>query len=115
MEGMLGFEPNAPGNSFLTVSRLPGTIAAVEVSNIPLGGHRVNVAHEGVTKSTVTHVSGDMPLKWEACFYGNHSTIAVDGKEMHGEEKQIHGVKACFVSIDLPSGQSATAEVVQQR
>jgi hypothetical protein len=115
VEGMLGFEANAPGNSFLTVSRLPGTIAAVEVSNVPLGGHRVNVAHEGLTKSTVTHVSGGTPVKWEACFYGNHSAVTVNGKEMHAGEKQINGVKACFVSIDLPSGQSATAEVVQQR
>jgi len=112
---MLGFEPNAPGNSFLTVSRLPGTIAAVEVSNIPLGGHRVNVAHEGLTKSTVTHISGGAPLKWEACFYGNHSAVTVNGKEMHAEEKQIHGVNARLVSIDLPSGQSATAEVVQHK
>jgi len=115
VEGMLGFEPNAPEKAFLTVSRLPEAIATVEVSNIPLGGHRVTVAHEGVTKSTATHVSGDTPLKWEACFYGDHPAITVNGKDMHADERKINGVRACFVSVDLLSGQSATAEVQRQK
>ena len=115
VEGLLGVEPNATGESFSTVSRLPNAIARLEVDNIPLGSPRINVVHEGVSRTTATHVSGDKPLKWEACFYADHSTITVAGKEMRAEKKKIHGVKASFVSVDLLAGDSAMAEVRPQK
>ena len=111
VEGLLGVEPNAPRNSFLTVSRLPRAVADVGVQNIPLGAHRIHVAHRGVSKSTATHASGDQPLKWQACFYGNHSRIVVNGESRPAGSRVIHGVKASFVTIELLPGQSASAEV----
>lgn len=111
VEGMLGFEPNAPERSFFTVPRLPEAVADLCVSQIPLGNHRITVAHEGTKKSTATHVSGDEPLKWEACFYGNHPRIDVNGDEKSSEKRTIHGVEASFVIIELAPGQAATAVV----
>lgn len=115
VEGMLGLEPNLPGGSFSTVSRLPDAVGSVEVSDIPLGDHRINVAHEGLTKSQVRHVSGGAPLKWEACFYGDHMKVSVNSKVIDALKKKIHGLNACFVVVDLPVGESATAELVLPR
>ncbi len=114
VEGMLGLEPNVPSRSFSTVSRLPDAIADINISNIPLGHHSVNVAHLGLSKSTATHVFGDAPLRWEACFYGDHATITVNGRTMVAEKRTIHGVKASFVTVELPVGEAVTAEVVPQ-
>ncbi len=111
VEGLLGVEPNAPEHSLLTVSRLPRALADVGVQNIPLGAHRVHVAHQGVSLSTATHVSGDHPLQWQACFYGDHPRIMVNGQSRPAGSRVIHGVKASFVTIELLPGQSASAEI----
>jgi hypothetical protein len=115
VEGLLGVEPNAPENSFLTASHVPRAVADVGVQNIPLGDHRIDVAHHGTLKSTAIHVSGDRPLKWQACFYGDHPEIVVNGERKPAASRMIHGVKASFVTIELLPGQSATAEVGSQK
>ena len=112
VEGLLGLEPNAPENSFLTVSHLPRAVSRAGVRNIPLGGHRIEVAHEGVTKSVATHASGQGPLQWKACFYGDHASITVNGKKEAAAPLLIHGVRASVVTVALSSGQSATAELL---
>jgi hypothetical protein len=104
VEGLLGFEPNAPENSFLTVSRLPRAVTEASVQNIPLGSHRIHVLHHGVFKSTATHASGDNPLKWQAHFYGNHSEITVNGERRLAKSQMIHGVKAIWGSNMTLSG-----------
>ncbi len=109
--GLLGFEPNAPEHSFTTVSRLPRAIARAGVRNIPLGPNRVDVRHEGVTKSAVRLAQAEAPLKWNACFYGDHSRIFVNGNAQTAKRVRIHGISAGFVSINLTPGQTATAEV----
>jgi hypothetical protein len=111
VEGLLGFEPNAPENAFLTVPRLPKAVARACVRNIPLGDHWVDVSHEGNTRSTVAHVSGKGRLKWKACFYGDHSTILVNGKVQPAKRTEIHGARACYVTVELQAGASATAEL----
>ena len=112
VEGLLGLEPNAPENSFLTVSHLPRAVSRAGVRNIPLGGHRIEVAHEGVTKSVATHAAGQGPLQWKACFYGDHASITVNGNKEAATPLLIHGVRASAVTVPLSSGQSATAEVL---
>jgi hypothetical protein len=111
VEGLLGLEPNAPGNSFTTVPRLPRAISHAAVRGIPLGGHRVSVSHEGNSKSSAANTSEAGPLKWRACFYGRHSTLAVNGKPAPAEPISIHGVPASSVLVELPPGKSVTVEV----
>lgn len=111
VEGLLGFEPNAPEGSFLTASHLPRAVSRAAVRGIPLGSHRVAVGHEGTTRSTATHTSGTGALKWKACFYGDHRTITVNGDQRSATPMRIHGVPASWVAVDLQPGQSATAEV----
>jgi len=108
VEGLLGVEPNAPQGAFLTVSRLPDAIPHAGVRNVPLGDHRIDVLHHGTAESTAVHTSGVGPLKWDACFYGNHSTLVVNGKERAATPRRIHGVQASSVTVELLPGQSAT-------
>lgn len=111
VEGMLGFETNAPESSFLTVPRLPSAVADLCVSQIPLGEHRLTISHEGTSKTTATHVSGCEPLTWEAGFHGDYSTIFVNGDRRRSEKRQIHGINTSSVMIELAPGQSAMASV----
>jgi len=111
VEGLLGVEPNAPHNAFLTVPRLPREVARAGVRNVPLGHHYFDVAHEGASKSVVVHKSGPGPLKWQACFYGDHATLTVNGKKKTATTSLIHGVRASCVTVELAPGQSATVEV----
>ncbi len=114
VEGLLGVEPNAPEDAFLTVPRLPGAVSDAGVQNIPLGGHRIHVVHHGAGKSTATHVSGDKPLKWLACFYGDHPGITVNGERKPAASRMIHGVKASFLALDLLPGKNVTAEATRR-
>lgn len=111
VEGMMGLEPNAPANAFQSVSRLPKAVAKARVRNIRLGDHRIEVAHEGISQSTVLHASGGAPLKWTACFYGDHAVLEVDGDRKPAVPVWIHGVRASSVDVDLPAGGSATVRV----
>ena len=70
------------------------------------------MAHEGSTKSLATHASGQGPLQWKACFYGDHASITVNGKKEAATPLLIHGVRASAVTVTLSFGQSATAEVL---
>jgi hypothetical protein len=110
VEGLLGLEPNAPENAFRTVPRLPGAIARLHVQNIPVGNHRVDVAHEGPRRSTAVNRSGDAGLTWQACFYGDHPVLAVNGTNQTAATVLIQGVRASVVSIPLAPGQTATVE-----
>lgn len=112
VEGLLGLEPNAPENSFLTVPRLPSAVARAGVRNIPLGDHLIDVLHEAASKSIATHRSGKEPLKWLACFYGGHPTLTVNGKKTISTAMPIHGVRTSCVTVELLPGQSATVEIL---
>jgi hypothetical protein len=115
VEGLLGLEPNGPEKAFLTVPRLPRAVPCLGVRNIPLGGHQIDVLHDGNLKSVAVHKSGDGPLKWTVCFYGDHSHIVVDGKRKSAKTMLIHGVRASHVVVELRPGQSVVAEALARR
>jgi hypothetical protein len=114
VEGLLGFEPNAPDSSFQTLSHLPRSVKDVSVQDIPLGSHTVHVGHVGRWSSRAIHVSGDEPLRWEACFYGNHPQGVVNGATRPAKSRVIHGVETSVIEIDLLPGQSATVEILRK-
>ncbi|MBL9135571.1 MAG: hypothetical protein JNK85_06865 [Verrucomicrobiales bacterium] len=111
VEGLLGFEPDAPGRTFHTMAHLPGAIPEVGVRGIPMGDHRIDVTHRGMRESVVTHVSGSGPLKWQAYFHGSHSEILVNGERRLAEPRSVHGVRSSRVVLELPPGRSITATV----
>lgn len=113
VEGLAGFEPNAPEQAFVTRSHLPDAISDLTVSAIPMGGHRLAISHTGTSRSAATHLSGDGPLVWEAQFCGKHRAIQVDGRAHTAKSKKVNGVRVSFVTLALTPGQTITAEVNQ--
>lgn len=111
VEGLLGFDPDAPQRTFATVPRLPASIADLTVREIPLGEHRLDVGHAGAFRSVVTHRSGRQPLTWIARFPGEHASIHVDGQPHRAESLRVHGVPMRGVRVELPPGRTVTAEI----
>jgi hypothetical protein len=111
VQGLIGFQPNAPGHACATVPRLPDGINTLGVRNIQLGTHRIDVVHEGLTKTTLTHTSGDELLEWEAQFYGNHETISVNGEPQFAKQKRLNGVPISYISIPIEPKQKSSAAI----
>jgi hypothetical protein len=78
-EGLLGIRPDAPAVAVSTISNLPAAVPWLELDHFPLGGHDLGVRHDGSTRSTLTHHTGDRPLTWTARFPGRHYLARVDG------------------------------------
>lgn len=110
VEGMLGFEPNAPAHSFLTVPRLPPVIPTAGVRNLPLGQHRLHVRHTGQNESVAVHATGPQSLLWTACFYGDHPTLEVDGAPRPAEKRALNGVGASSVTVKIDPGQTVRVQ-----
>lgn len=110
VEGLLGVEPDAPGHALRTVPRLPRAIGRLGVSGIAVGDHILEVLHEGARRSTLTHARGPVPVRWTACFHGDHPWIRVDGTPRAALVRRIHGVVASSVVVEVPPGGKATAE-----
>lgn len=112
VEGLLGFKPNAPEAAFMTVSRLPRAVGRLGVRQVALGNHRIQVTHEGRSKTTVVHQSGERSLKWTACFYGDHASLRIDGKPTVAQKHLLHGVPTSSVTVEVRPGQSVMVEVL---
>jgi hypothetical protein len=113
VEGLLGFEPNAPKEAFSTVARLPGAVSRLGVRSIPLGNHRLDVVHEGNVRSMAVHASGAGIIRWEARFYGDYQFLFVNGKQHAATPLKIHGVRASSVTVPLSPGERATVEAAR--
>ena len=108
VEGLAGFEPNAPDARFSTISRLPDGMRSLGVRGIPLGRSLVDVHHEGLTRTRATNSGGGIPLTWEARFYGTRKALTVDGRPRRAADKALNGVPYCSVSITLAPGETVT-------
>lgn len=111
VSGLMGIEADAPGKKVSTVSRLPQAISWLEIKRIPVGSAKIDVKHLGQTKTTFKNAAGTDALIWEAEFYGNYPTIMVNGSSQPSSQKTINGVPTSYVTIEVPAGGTATAEV----
>jgi hypothetical protein len=101
VEGLLGFEPDAPGRAFRTMAHLPRAVPEVGIRGIPLGNHRIDLVHNGLRKSVALQVGGTGSLKWQACFHGTHAEIMVNGERRPAEPRSMHGILASEVTVEL--------------
>lgn len=109
IRGLMGFSPDAPNNSFSTLSKLSYEVPWVAVDNIPLGANKLKLRHDGVTKSTVTNISGD-PMSWEAQFYGEYNTVTIDGVATATNTKQVWGKTVTYVTVPINVGETIVVE-----
>lgn len=109
VENMMGVEPNAAAGSISTIARLPLEVPMLGVNNIPIGGHRVSVLHEGAYKTTVKHTDGVKSLKCNIRFYGHIPFIKVNGKRQKARFGMLNGVEISSVDAMLALGEAVVA------
>ncbi|MEC0230418.1 carbohydrate-binding protein [Paenibacillus alba] len=108
--GMMGIQPDAGANMVTTLPRLPSgnpsEVAMVDLNNVPLGTHNLEVKHEGNVKTTLTHNSGSASLSWEAEFPGAYANLSVNGTSQPASTKSVNGTTVSYVTVNIPVGQS---------
>ena len=113
VENMLGFEPDAPHNSFSVISRLPDEIDRLGVENIPLGRNLVSVLHEGRDCTTICHEQGNREVRCTVRFYGSYEHISIDGTLFKATRETLRGIPVSSVSIKIPIGGSVKVKTVK--
>ncbi|WP_430814208.1 hypothetical protein [Carboxylicivirga sp. RSCT41] len=110
VEGMMGITPNANTGYIETAARLPQEVGLVKIYNVRFGDYCVDVDHEGLQKTHLTNRSAKK-INWNACFYGDYSTIMVNGKKISASQKEVNGVLVSYVNIDVQAASTVKAEV----
>lgn len=65
--GLAGISPDARSQTVQTLSRLPKTVAWINVAHLPVLQNRIAVRHRGLSETTLTNQAGP-PLTWKASF-----------------------------------------------
>lgn len=106
-DGLMGITPNAPNNSISTLPRLPQALTWVELNHIPLGTNDVYVKHDlNGNKTTFTNNSGSATISWNAQFYGDFSSLNVNGTSQPAYNTVINGKTVSYVTVSVPVGSS---------
>jgi len=108
--GLMGIEPDAVEGKVVTLSRLDAPGDWVELSNISLLNRKISVSHNGKVSSSVTNL-GNMPMTWQASFYGLYPVIFVDGKPKPSTQMRREGREVSFVNVPVPAGGHRTASI----
>jgi PKD repeat protein len=109
VRGMMGFSPDAPNNSFSSLSKLSYEVPWIEVEHIPLGTNDLKLRHDGLTKSTCTNTSG-VAMTWEAQFYGAYNTVTVNGVAAATNTKLVWGKTVTYVTTPINVGETIIIE-----
>lgn len=112
VEGMMGMEADAYNHKVATAPRLPDEVNNVSVKYIQMGDHELDLAHDGLTKSTLTNHS-ENALNWEARFYGEYDYINVDGTPVKAQQKEINGVTVSYVTVPVSANGTVTCQVAK--
>lgn len=109
IEGIMGIEPDAGKHEVVTASHLTEDMNYVDVTDIRMGNHLLDVRHDGHTKTTLTN-HGDATLSWEARFYGDYPYINYKGTKTDAKQKKINGVTVSYAVIDILPNETVIAE-----
>ena len=112
VENMMGIEPNAQGHSVATLSRLPNDISYLSVNNLSIGKHKIDIRHDGHTKTSLNHTKGDTNLLCNLRFYGKYNQIKVNGTILMAKHDILNGSEISSIQVSIPSGETIHAEVL---
>lgn len=112
IEGIMGIEPDAGKDQVVTASHLADDMNYVDVTDIRMGDHMLDVRHDGHTKTTLTN-HADGSLSWEARFYGSYPYINYKGTKMEAQQKTVNGVTVSYAVIDVSPDETIIAEAEQ--
>ncbi|MEQ2443077.1 S-layer homology domain-containing protein [Pseudoflavonifractor sp. CLA-AP-H29] len=113
VEGMMGMEADAYNHKVVTAPRLPDEVRNVSVKYIQMGDHELDLAHDGLTKSTLTNHS-ENALEWEARFYGEYKYVNVDGVQLSAQQKDVNGVTVSYVTVPVAANGTVVCEATNE-
>lgn len=111
VENLLGVTPDAPKHSVTVTPCLPQELSFLEVKNIIMGEHLIDVRHERGKTTRLKHVSGNVPLQCEINFYGFYPQVKINGKPLPGVSGKRLGEEMTSVCFILQPGQEAKVEI----
>ena len=113
VEGMMGMEADAYNHKVATAPRLPDDVRNVSVKYIQMGDHELDLAHDGLTRSTLTNHS-ENALEWEARFYGEYKYVNVDGVQLTAQQKDVNGVTVSCVTVPVAADGTVVCEATNE-
>lgn len=110
VEGIMGLEPDAANHAIKTISRLPAEIEYLELKNLAIGEHLIEL-RQSKTQTQISNIKSEFPLKCTVRFYGNHPKFLVNQKSQKSKKGFLNGVEFSFVEIDLKPGEKISVEI----
>jgi hypothetical protein len=108
--GLMGIDPD--GDSVRTMPGL-GSIAWVEIRNLPVRGNEIAVRHEGGRKTLFTNQKGPAVI-WRAGFVGSFATLIANGKRVKADfERLPSGREISWIRLSVPPGATSSVEAAQ--
>lgn len=105
IEGLMGIKPNASKHHIITASHLTPDISWIEAKHLMMGEQERSIRHDGLSQTTLINQSQN-PVTWEAWFYGDYSTLYVDGNAINSQQKIINGQRVSFITVTVYGGET---------
>ena len=105
--GLMGIEPDAAINAFMSLSRLDKENEWAEIMNVPLLSNKISVKHYGKTK-TMAHNENGGTVKWIAKIPGVHEFLFVNGEKTTSTIENNGQQPYSYLNIDLKEDEKAT-------
>jgi hypothetical protein len=109
--GLMGVRPSAAKYIVQTLPQLTAATEWAQLKALPVLNTTINIRHVRAGKSELAN-NGASAVKWQACFYGNHKTINVDGKDRDAgfaTDEVDNGYS--FVVIEVSPNSTVTASI----
>lgn len=118
IQGIMGIEPDAGNHAVATGSHLvtEGTedekMSYVDITDIRMGTHMLDVRHDGRTMTTLQNHSED-GLTWEARFYGSYDYLKCGEEILPAKQKKINGVEVSYLTVDVAPEEKIVVSVAE--
>lgn len=106
VEGLMGVNLNAPGNTVTTIPRLPEHMKYIELKHIPWKSGYITVEHDEL-KSTTLISNAKGSFVWRAMFPGTGKKLFVNHKEVKAKEQfDLDGNPEIYTDVTVKPGES---------
>lgn len=109
--GLMGVRPWAARRVVQTLPQLTEATAWAELTALPVLDTTLRIRHERTGRSELAN-HGSAAIQWQACFYGRHETLTVDGKETQARvatDEMNHNYS--FVTLEVPANRTVNVSI----
>lgn len=108
--GLMGIQVDATSNTFSSLSRTEDQEDWIEMEQVPLLSNKINIKHEGHSKSTAINTEG-LSVHWSAQFLGNHKFLYVNGVKTKTEQTISNGKLSSYCKVQLLEGEQSIVSI----